>query len=300
MEFIDEKFEKDYSGAVSLIVQIAWHEYFQKINEWEIYLSLTPEGLRDNFKYTWLQKLMEEIVTTINMAGSWASCIVTRKIKEPNCSSDWLSLFLMQNFATDDRLRHYKEVETTKWDDVNKKTVEIHTPDFSKEYSYDFCCMGLQNAIEVLGMPYLKPMVELMTNIFLWDNLYYKKEREKTERVNIKQSPKSIPTELRSPKAMGIFKKAIIAKLIEEEDSGYKWCGGAKNLLAYFAERMSGYLTLSTKYTSGGDYTVNWNVFELSFGVKDLKSAKYNWMNSGANTVFSPNGHTKIDDLFKL
>lgn len=92
-----------------------------------------------------------------------------------------------------------------------------------------------------------------------------------------------------------IIKKAIDANLISKTDYNYIW-NDTKQLLAYFAERISKSFSLSSKYDKDGNITTDWKTFETFFNVKDLKSAKQNWMR--LNTKFEPTGFEKVDALF--
>lgn len=109
-----------------------------------------------------------------------------------------------------------------------------------------------------------------------------------------------IPEELNNDKAKGIFRKAILANLCDEN---YTWKESIQ-LLAYFAERMSGFLKLTYKMNQNGTTQTNWKPFETLFeykgkkqGVNKLKNAKQNWMKN--NCKFEPTGYEKIDTLFE-
>lgn len=92
-----------------------------------------------------------------------------------------------------------------------------------------------------------------------------------------------------------MFNKAIKADLIEVCGNGLKW-KDTKQLLAYFAEKMSRKFELSKKLDKDGNLTTNWKIFENLFDVKDLKDAKQNWMR--LNIKFEPKGVEKVDALF--
>lgn len=115
--------------------------------------------------------------------------------------------------------------------------------------------------------------------------------------------PAEAPTESKSQQLLGglntseakqIFQRAIAARIIEETGKGYKWYG-RKQLLAYFAERMSNKFKLSDKLDKEGNTTVSWKPFEDLFGVENLRSAKNDWMK--VNTKFTPTGYEQIDDI---
>lgn len=104
-----------------------------------------------------------------------------------------------------------------------------------------------------------------------------------------------LPEQLRTDDAITIFQRAIDAKMIEKTATGFLW-QDTKQLLAYFAERMSSKFNLSTKIDKDGNKTTNWKTFESLFGFKDLKGAKQNWMR--LKLSFSPTGFEKVDALF--
>jgi hypothetical protein len=105
-----------------------------------------------------------------------------------------------------------------------------------------------------------------------------------------------MPKELQTDKAKALFEKAIKLSLIERNGEFYNWIGGSKQLLAYFAERANNHLALKTKLDKDGNKTTNWKVFETVFNVSELKGRKNDWMK--VNTIFTPNGHEKVDALF--
>lgn len=104
-----------------------------------------------------------------------------------------------------------------------------------------------------------------------------------------------LPEQLRGADAVAIFQRAIDANLIEKTATGLLW-QGAKQLLAYFADRMSSKFKLSSKLDKDGKTTIDWKTFESLFCVKDLKGAKQNWLR--VYTQFKPTGFEKVDALF--
>lgn len=104
-----------------------------------------------------------------------------------------------------------------------------------------------------------------------------------------------LPEKLKTEEAVEIFKKAIDAKLIDYSPEGLRW-KDTKQLLAYFAEKLSNKFRLTTKLDKDGVQTVSWNPFEKLFGEKDLKGAKQNW--TRLNTKFTPTGFEKVDTIF--
>ena len=105
-----------------------------------------------------------------------------------------------------------------------------------------------------------------------------------------------LPDKLKSDEAVSIFQKAINAKLISKAANILIW-NDTKQLLAYFAEKMSDKFTLTTKLDRDGKKTVSWKPFETLFNEKDLKGAKQNWMR--ITTKFEPTGFEKVDALIK-
>lgn len=104
-----------------------------------------------------------------------------------------------------------------------------------------------------------------------------------------------LPKELRADEAVKVFLNAMDAQLITLSPNGLMW-NDSKQLLAYFATRMSDKFKLSTTFDKDGNKTTAWKPFETLFNVQDLKGAKQNWMR--LNTKFEPNGFEKVDALF--
>lgn len=105
-----------------------------------------------------------------------------------------------------------------------------------------------------------------------------------------------LPDILQTDEAIKIFQKAIGSKLIKVCSEGLKW-NGTKQLLAYFATRVSEKFNLSTKLDKDGNKTTAWKPFEDLFREQNLKGAKQNWMR--LNTRFEPTGFDKVDVLFE-
>lgn len=119
----------------------------------------------------------------------------------------------------------------------------------------------------------------------------YKKEQPTKEMEKIEW-----PHELSNGTFKEIVRKGIEAGLIEEHFNGLIW-KGTKELLAYFAERVSNLLELSTKIDAKGNQTISWKPFERLFNVDKLKEAKQNRMR--LYPQFKPNKHEEIDQLLK-
>lgn len=95
--------------------------------------------------------------------------------------------------------------------------------------------------------------------------------------------------------AVEVFQNAIDAQLITNSPEGLKW-NDTKQLLAYFATKVSDKFNLTTKLDKDGNKTTDWKTFETLFEQKGLKGAKQNWMR--LNTKFEPTGFEKVDALF--
>lgn len=104
-----------------------------------------------------------------------------------------------------------------------------------------------------------------------------------------------MPDALQTAEAREIFKRAEDAGLLSISGNGCKW-NKEKQLLAYFAARMSERFCLTNKLDKDGHVTTAWKPFEILFDVQDLKGAKQNWMR--LNTKFEPTGFEKVDALF--
>lgn len=104
-----------------------------------------------------------------------------------------------------------------------------------------------------------------------------------------------LPKKLKADEAVEVFQKAIDAQLITNSPEGLKW-NDTKQLLAYFATKVSDKFNLTTKLDKDGNKTTDWKTFETLFEQKGLKGAKQNWMR--LKTKFEPTGFEKVDALF--
>ena len=104
-----------------------------------------------------------------------------------------------------------------------------------------------------------------------------------------------LPESLKTDEAIIVFQRAIDGKLIINTSNRLKW-NETKQLLAYFATRVSEKFCLSKKTDKEGKKTTAWKTFETLFDEKGLKDAKQNWMR--LYTEFSPNGYERVDALF--
>ena len=120
------------------------------------------------------------------------------------------------------------------------------------------------------------------------------------QKGNIIKTAIFLPDELNTAEAKAKFEKAIRAGLC---DNNYLWKESIQ-LLAYFADRVSHYLKLTTKTDKDGNIVTFWKPFEALFqykgkdeGKSKLKIAKQNWIR--LNTRFEPTGYEKVDALFE-
>lgn len=104
-----------------------------------------------------------------------------------------------------------------------------------------------------------------------------------------------LPEKLKVCESVRVFQRAIDAQLITYSPEGLKW-NDTKQLLAYFATKVSEKFSLTTKLDKDGNITTAWKPFETLFKEQDLKGAKQNWMR--LNTKFEPTGFEKVDALF--
>ena len=103
-----------------------------------------------------------------------------------------------------------------------------------------------------------------------------------------------LPKKLKADEVVEVFQNAIDAQLITNSPEGLKW-NDTKQLLAYFATKVSDKFNLTTKLDKDGDKTTDWKTFETLFEQKGLKGAKQNWMR--LNTKFEPTRFEKVDAL---
>ena len=104
-----------------------------------------------------------------------------------------------------------------------------------------------------------------------------------------------LPNKLKADEAVEVFQNAIDAQLITNSPEGLKW-NDTKQLLAYFATKVSDKFNLTTKLDKDGNKTTSWRPFEILFNKQGLNGAKQNWMRQ--NTKFVPTGFEKVDALF--
>jgi hypothetical protein len=119
---------------------------------------------------------------------------------------------------------------------------------------------------------------------------------------NAQEQPKTapegaviLPDVLNTDEAKKVFQKAIQAGLMSKEGTRYKW-NDTKQLLAYFAEKMSDKFGMEKRLNNKGEKMTSWKPFENMFGIKGLKDAKQDWLKT--NTKFTPTGYEKVDALF--
>lgn len=104
-----------------------------------------------------------------------------------------------------------------------------------------------------------------------------------------------LPEKLKADEAVKVFQRAIDAQLVTYSPEGLKW-KDTKQLLAYYATKVSEKFVLTNKLDKDGNNTTAWKPFEALFRERDLKGAKQNWMR--LNTKFEPTGFEKVEALF--
>jgi ribosomal protein L22 len=141
-----------------------------------------------------------------------------------------------------------------------------------------------------------------ISEIYVW-NKERKRYLEKLleESVENAQQPQQmelkdlLPKKLKADEAVEVFQNAIDAQLITNSPEGLKW-NETKQLLAYFATKVSDKFNLTTKRDKDDKKTTDWKTFETLFEQKGLKGAKQNWMR--VKYKFEPTGFEKVDVLF--
>lgn len=123
----------------------------------------------------------------------------------------------------------------------------------------------------------------------VYDELLNNKEVENTAKS------RNLKTLLDIPQADVYINKAVNAGIMTNQNGRLIW-NRTKVLLAYFAENISGILKLSNAVDRDGDIKINWKITENTFGVKNLKGAKNDYMKS--KTRFKPTGYEEIDGIF--
>lgn len=153
--------------------------------------------------------------------------------------------------------------------------------------------ISMLRGLNTMCKRYVEMLLEFDGKVMLADGTiidYNKKQPEKQVQVT------EWPQELNNEQFKVIVRKGIESGLIEEKAAGLKW-NGTKELLAYFAERVSKHFHLSKKVDVKGNETISWRPFECLFNVSKLKEAKQN--NMRLNTRFEPNGFEKVDRWFE-
>lgn len=219
----------------------------------------------------------------------------------------------------------YREIANESYDNRENETVEACFDSFWHiviKFADRLDALLLERGINLLWYQqesgiYLKNYrcitdIEFYIGSYELARKYIDEALPKLEKQAVSESPKQtkndietidendLPSELNTDKAKTILKKAIQANLC---DDNYIW-KETKQLLAYFADKMSHYLNLTNKMGNDGKIQTSWKPFETLFeyegkerGKNKLKGAKQNWMR--INTQFEPTGYEKIDALFE-
>lgn len=106
------------------------------------------------------------------------------------------------------------------------------------------------------------------------------------------QKAPEFPNELNTRKAKELISRAIEAGFITVEAGRHKW-NDTKVLLAYFAVRATGYLSLKKKSNA----VASWRPFEILFQVKELRQSKAEY--EKYHTEFTPPDSERIDALLE-
>ena len=146
---------------------------------------------------------------------------------------------------------------------------------------------------DILNLLELKPELHLTSMQIKWLNEWQQPQNTASE-------PQQgliglLPEQLKTDEAVMVFQKAINVQLITYSPDGLRW-NDTKQLLAYFATKVSDKFNLTTRLDKDGNKTTDWKTFETLFKERILKVAKQNWMR--LNTKFEPTGFEKVDALF--
>lgn len=169
--------------------------------------------------------------------------------------------------------------------------------ELNKEWDYYIASKQVENPLNDWGK-HREAKNKFMDALYL--RYLQEPQQEQTPLANTKE-PQHVelkdllPEKLKTDEAVKVFQKAIDAKLITYSQEGLKW-NDTKQLLAYFATKVSEKFSLTIRLDKDGNKTTAWNPFEALFNEQGLKGAKQNWMR--LNTRFEPPGFEKVDALF--
>lgn len=170
---------------------------------------------------------------------------------------------------------------------------------------YAFLLTGLYTSEEAgISIKYINHVGDVITHIYTraefavdYDiiNEEYNRLTTGCDEPNLQTKKVTLSPLLDTERGRLYLDRAVNNNLVEITNGELKWIG-TKQLLAYFAEKLSDKLKLSKKQDKDGRNTTNWKITEDTFGVKNLKSAKHDWMKT--YPTFNPNGYEAIDNIF--
>jgi hypothetical protein len=319
--------KENYIDALNLIAQIGFYEVDRYIfNEFRIIELLTPDLYKHDMLFCQIKDIQNKIINELLLVKntkweySWACGTLisefNKLIDESNGVDDekyieaetWLCFFLFILFATDDRLKQYKEIKGIKLNEQteNFKQQIFDSLDLTKEYSWNLCNLGTKTVSEALNMEYLKPMVNLFTYLNIYQELkQWEEDIKKDKRNTAKENEKRFPKKFAKEKIQQLYRLLIKREYIIENNKedekifmyycGYgnkpvcgklKWSDQA-NLLAYLINKLF-YDEINKKCNY-------WSVAEKLFGVSHLARAK----TACFGFAKPPMGHKGIDEIIQ-
>ena len=121
---------------------------------------------------------------------------------------------------------------------------------------------------DILNLLELKPELHLTSMQIKWLNEWQQPQNTASE-------PQQgliglLPEQLKTDEAVMVFQKAINVQLITYSPDGLRW-NDTKQLLAYFATKVSDKFNLTTRLDKDGNKTTDWKTFETLFKERILK-----------------------------
>ncbi len=157
---------------------------------------------------------------------------------------------------------------------------------------------GSFGGYDTLRISIVRERLELILNALdsIKSDAEHKLSQTQQPRAGIEPIPDAstpqLPKELDTPEANRIFAKAVEVGLMEQQGNGYKW-HKTKNLLAYFADKMSEHFNLG-KGEYDGKRKIAWKPFETIFNTNGLSGAKRDYQRDGK----LPSESKIVDNLF--
>ena len=193
MKYISKEIEHGYENAIALIANLAITEYYSLYHgTFDRQYRLTPPEFERELFWQYITKLQGVIMEAckdiddfeyLSLIDTYKEYYSEHVFSDGNMADEahrWLSLFLIQTFAKDDRLKSYYEVKDIIIDHCNDIKKQITgVLDLTKEYSYNFCCLGLDNVVNLLNMDYLRPIVTVYSHLLYYSALKSTIEKRK-------------------------------------------------------------------------------------------------------------------------